>query len=198
MKFINYALVFFAGVMVFSKANAVPYGTAFLSIFGIGGEIEVQVEKDYSACNASAPLLVKIENNTGDPITQIEFIAYVQEENRSRAECAEGFDLRDILVRSGESYVGCFSTLQEKGIIYNGRRLSDKEMDDAIDMSSIEYADTYGGDMYNDSRGGVGRYGINHLKATTTVSPKQSLGCRGIDNQSEWRGKVTNYRVFEE
>lgn len=169
--------------------------SGFWSSLGLGGDLEVSAEKNVDLCGSSHPLLISISNHTSTDVTNVEVVAYVQEENRSRAECAEYYPLDDLLIKSGSSIQKCFATLKEVGIHHNGKRISDQAIDDAPLLNAVEYSDRYGSDL-EQFRGTIANISSKVYGKITAVSPKQYLGCRKVAEDASWHAKIQRYEPF--
>ncbi|WP_143096252.1 hypothetical protein [Tranquillimonas alkanivorans] len=147
-------------------------------------------------CSSEYPILVSIKNRSDVNFTNIRFLAYAHDDSFSRAECAESHDLKDRVVKAGETYRTCLSTLETRGVKFQGERVSNEALADAFELSVTQYANKYGMDAELELRPELRRMEREHWEEARSVDPRQPLGCWAAPENIPWYGKVINLEVF--
>lgn len=176
----------------FSPLVALTFGSS-VCLADMASSLKIEAEYPSGECSAENPMLIEIRNTSFfTDATDIKFIAFSTFPNRSRAECAESFSLKDLVIKSRETYRSCWSTLKERGLYYQGKRLPFEMMDDTFSLSAFGFRKKYG-DSYGDTinvRGFLATAYREHLASTNEVSPKQHWGCYDVPVGVDWHGKA--------
>lgn len=194
-----FAVIIFAAVPNTSSAEDSGFFSGIKRMFDKDPKefVTIEVKKYTLYCAPSRPLYVSIANDSNESITDVEFLAYAHDERFSRAECAEHFALADRVIESKETYSACFPTLDNLGIHYKGKRVSDDMLDQNSRLSPLEFAQQFG---FNSSNNHLRSFIFDqlreHERLTKSLDPKQDYGCRNVSADINWFGKVHNFSVF--
>ncbi|MBB1498226.1 hypothetical protein [Paracoccus sp. MC1862] len=162
---------------------------------GSGEPVYIEVLYRSAQCSSSHPLQVTIYNSSEEDITSVKFLAYAHDEDYSRAECAEAFDLSDRVIGSGESYSLCLNTLDERELVFHGLKFTNQMIDDALPATPLEFSRKYGHE-FTKAQVDIAKMYLEHRDATASINPKQNFGCRKVPSGIPWRGKVESFSTF--
>ncbi len=200
------ALLMITGGFFASNANAWYEVTEAWKDFRnkqISGGIQVSVAHAPTWCPAERPIGVVIENTSSKDITQLELAVYAFSDNSSRAECMEYVDFQDEVFRSDGTAEWCISTIISSPLQVAEQTITREMMNyyDELIASSIpalpyNFSNKFGrdaefiGDYLNS-------YARKYFDRAGDLNPKQSLGCREIQDQFQWNGRIDRFKVFE-
>lgn len=157
--------------------------------------MEFRVTHDAAVCTDDYPLLVEIINGSSEDVTDVQFLAYAHDQQYSRAECAEFYDLQDLVIGAGKSYKACWSTLGSKGIVYQGEKASAEMIDDAINLLYGSFMYKYGSDAMAVQNQVLDRE-LKLMDVARDLNPRQGAGCREVPSNVHWFGRLVSLKIF--
>jgi hypothetical protein len=157
--------------------------------------LDIFVESNSTQCSDDYPLYITLTNNSSKDITNLQFLAYAHDENYSRAECAETFDLKDRVLKAKQSYSSCWSTLETRGYHLDGKQIPYQMLIDMMTKTDSEVSQKYGWEAVQKRRVPI-RDVQEYSRLTVGIELKQTFGCYNVPPGMPWFGKLIDLNVF--
>ncbi len=160
---------------------------------------DVKVEFSEGSCSKEFPILVKVENTSWSDLTDITVVAFQRDPDRSRAACGEIVDFGDRIVKSGETYSACGSTLESRGgLKYNDVAISDEMAEDSRNMGPLDFSSKYGLEAYSTIYFFLSSLSLRNSEIFGNIGRIDVFGCRNPEVGMPWFGVVVKAKEFSE